>query len=205
MAPYRLLLATGACALALAACNPQTPATPPAQFPATVPETPAPAPVPVPTEDPNAPVEAPAPGTPAGLADDRTPISEAPFTPQSAQGAADVVQTYFALIGEKKYADAWALWGDGGKASGMTAEQFAASFDKYSQYHGNVGAPGDLEGAAGSSYVEVPAIAFGRLKTGAQFNLKGPITLKRVNDVPGSTAEQRKWHIQTSGLKPVAP
>ena len=205
MAASRLPLAAGACALALAACNQPAPSAPPAQFPASVPEAPAPAPVPVPAGDPNAPVEAPAPGSPAGLPDDRTPVSEAPFTPQSAQGAADVVQTYFALIGEKKYAQAWALWGDGGKASGMTAEQFAASFDKYSQYYGNVGAPGDLEGAAGSSYVEVPAIAFGRLKTGAQFNLKGPITLKRVNDVPGSTPEQRKWRIQTSGLKPVAP
>lgn len=201
MAASRLLLAAGACALALAACSPQTPTTPPAQFPATVPE----APAPVPAQDPNAPVEAPAPGSPAGLADDRTPISEGPFTPQSAQGAADVVATYYALIGEKKYARAWALWGDGGKASGMSAEQFAASFDKYSQYQGNVGAPGQMEGAAGSSYVEVPAIAFGRLKTGEQFNLKGVITLKRVNDVPGSTAEQRKWHIQTSGLKPVQP
>ncbi|MFD3263595.1 hypothetical protein [Phenylobacterium ferrooxidans] len=205
MAAYRLLFATGASVLALAACNPQAPPTPPAQFPASVPEAPAPAPSPVPTQDPNAPVEAPAPGTPAGLADDRTPISEAPFTPQSAQGAADVVQTYFALIGEKKYADAWALWGDGGKASGMSQADFVASFDKYSQYSGNVGAPGQIEGAAGSSYVEVPAIAFGRLKTGAPFNLKGPITLKRVNDVPGASAEQRKWRIQTSGLKPVRP
>ncbi|MBR7619149.1 hypothetical protein JKL49_07075 [Phenylobacterium sp. 20VBR1] len=204
MAASRLLLA-GAAALALAACSPQKPATPPAQFPATVPEAPAPVPTPVPVQDPSAPVEAPAPGSPAGLPDDRTPISEAPFTPQSAQGAANVVQTYYALIGEKKYAKAWALWGDGGKASGMTVEQFAASFDKYSQYYGNVGAPGEMEGAAGSSYVEVPAIAFGRLKTGEPFNLKGVITLKRVNDVPGSTAEQRKWHIATSGLKPVQP
>ena len=205
MAASRLLFATGACALALAACNRQAPTTPPAQFPATVPEVPAPAPGPVSNADPNAPVEAPAPGTPAGLADDRTPISEAPFTPQSAQGAADVVQTYFALVGEKKYAEAWTLWGDGGKASGMSQADFVASFDKYSQYHGGVGAPGQIEGAAGSSHVEVPAIAFGRLKTGAQFNLKGPITLKRVNDVPGASAEQRKWRIQTSGLRPVQP
>ena len=202
MAASRLLLAAGACALALAACDRQAPAAPPAQFPATVPEAPA---APAPRQDPDAPVEAPAPGSPAGLPDDRTPISEAPFTPQSAQGAADVVQTYFALIEQKKYAEAWALWGDGGKTSGMTAAQFAASFDTYAQYHGNVGAPGQMEGAAGSSYVEVPAIAFGRLKTGEPFNLKGAITLKRVNDVPGSTAEQRKWRIQTSGLKPVQP
>ncbi|WP_340644242.1 hypothetical protein, partial [Phenylobacterium sp.] len=129
MAVSRLLLAAGACALALAACNQQAPSTPPAQFPASLPE--APAPVPVPAEESYVPVEAPAPGTPAGLADDRTPISEAPFTPQSAQGAADVVQVYFALIGEKKYAQAWALWGDGGKASGMSQADFVASFDKY--------------------------------------------------------------------------
>lgn len=182
-------------AAALAACKPASPPSrPPSPKAAAAPEA-------EPADYP--PVDPIAPGQPGGLPDDRTPISEAPFTPQSAQGAADVVQTYFALIGEKKYAQAWALWGDGGKASGMTAEQFAASFDKYAQYHGNVGAPGPMEGAAGSSYVEVPAIAFGRLKTGEQFNLKGPITLKRVNDVPGSTAEQRRWHIQTSGMKPV--
>ena len=199
MSASRLLFAAGACAVALAACNPQAPSTPPAQFPATVPETPAPAPA----QDPNAPVEAPAPGTPAGLADDRTPVSEAPFTPESAQGAANVVQTYFALIGEKKYAEAWALWGDGGKASGMSQAEFAASFDRYAQHYGNVGAPGQIEGAAGSAYVEVPAIAYGRLKAGAEFNLKGSITLKRVNDVPGSTPEQRRWRIQASGLKPV--
>ena len=204
MAASRLLLA-GAAALALAACSPQTPATPPAQFPATVPEAPPPAPTPVPAQDPNAPVEAPAPGSPAGLPDDKTPISEAPFTPQSAQGAADVVQVYFALIGEGKYGEAYDKWAGGGEASGMTREQFIASFDKYAQYHGQVGAPGEPEGAAGSSYVEVPAIAFGRLKTGVPFNLKGVITLKRVNDVPGSTAEQRRWHIATSGLKPVQP
>ena len=201
MAASRLLLATAAAALVLSACNPQTPpASPPALFPGTVPP---PVPAPPPTQDPNAPVEAPAPGSPAGLPDDRTPISEAPFTPQSAQGAADVVQTYFALIGEKKYAEAWSLWSDGGKASGLTQAEFVASFDKYAQYSGNVGAPGEIEGAAGSLHVEVPAIVFGRLKTGAPFNLKGPITLRRVNEVPGSTPKQRRWHIATSGLKPV--
>nr|QQZ51487.1 hypothetical protein JKL49_11095 [Phenylobacterium glaciei] len=45
-----------------------------------MPEAPAPVPTPVPVQDPSAPVEAPAPGSPAGLPDDRTPISEAPFT-----------------------------------------------------------------------------------------------------------------------------
>ena len=98
-------------------------------------------------------VTPPPPGSPGGLPDDRTPVSEAGFTPQSAQGAANVVQTYFALVADKKYPEAWALWSDGGKASGMAAKDFAASFDKYESYNAQIGAPGEIEGAAGSLYV----------------------------------------------------
>jgi membrane-bound inhibitor of C-type lysozyme len=142
------------------------------------------------------PVEPPAPGTPGGLPDDRTPVSEAPFTPQSPQGAADVVQTYYAHLGQKDWAQAWALWRDGGKASGYpTAQAFAQSFERYAQYNAQVGGPGPMEGAAGSSYITVPVVIYGRLKTGAEVHEKGQATLRRVNDVPGATAEQRLWRI----------
>ena len=154
-----------------------------------------------PTEAPP-PLNPPAPGEPGGLPDDRTPVSETPFTPESAQGAANVVQTYHALIEAGKYGEAWKLWSDGGRASGMSAADFAASFDKYSEYHANIGAPGRIEGAAGSLYVEVPVQVYGRLKSGAEFNMLGPMTLRRVNDVPGATAEQRQWHIASSGIRP---
>ncbi|PSJ38419.1 hypothetical protein [Allosphingosinicella deserti] len=148
------------------------------------------------------PVQPPAPGTPGGLPDDRTPVSEASFAATSAQGAANVVQTYFALLEGGKYGDAWRLWSDGGRASGMSREAFAASFGKYSEYHAQIGAPGSIEGAAGSLYVEVPVVVYGRLKSGAEVHMNGPVTLRRVNDVDGSTAEQRKWHIASSDLKP---
>jgi hypothetical protein len=173
----------------LAACGPAAnKATPP---PAAQPAPAAPA-----AQAPAPPVSPPEPGTPGGLPDDRTPISEAPFTPQSAQGAANVVQTYYALIGEGKYAQAWALWGYDGKASGQpSAEAFAKSFDRYAQYNAQIGAPGEPEGAAGSSYVSVPVVIYGRLKSGAEVHEKGTADLRRVNDVPGSTAEQRRWHI----------
>ncbi|MFD1611984.1 hypothetical protein ACFSCW_09240 [Sphingomonas tabacisoli] len=149
------------------------------------------------------PIQPPAPGTPTGLPDDRTPVSEAPFAKTSAQGAANVVQTYFALIEAAKYAEARALWSDGGKASGMTPEALAASLGRYTEYHAQIGSPGAIKGAAGSLYVDVPAVAYGRLKTGEPFNLKGPITLRRCNDVPGCTAAQREWRIARSELKPV--
>lgn len=174
-------------ACALAACSPpaqEAPAqpAPPAQPPAAFP-----------------PVEPPAPGTPGGLPDDRTPISEAPFTPQSAQGAANVVQTYFALIEGRQYAEAHALLGGSG---GMSAADFARSFDKYYEYHAQIGGPGEIEGAAGSLYVEVPVVVYGRLKTGEEVHENGTATLRRVNGVDGASPEQLRWHIARLDLKP---
>src|SRR5205085_11562745 len=127
-------------------------------------------------------VEPAAPGTPAGLPDDRTPVSEAPFTETSAQGAANVVQTYFALIEEKKYDQARALWGP----NGPNAATFEKSFDAYTEYHAQVGAPGAMEGAAGSSYVEVPVQLYGRRSTGEAFRTRATVTMRRVDHVPGS-------------------
>ncbi len=148
------------------------------------------------------PVSPPAPGTPGGLPDDRTPLSEAPFTPISAQGAANVVQIYYALLGEHRYDDAWKLWTQGGQGSGMSAQAFAASFEQYESYNANIGAPGQIEGAAGSLYVSVPVVIYGRRKSGEEVHELGEATLRRVNDVPGSTPEQRVWHLYKIDLKP---
>jgi hypothetical protein len=136
------------------------------------------------------------------LPDDRTPLSEAPFTPTSAQGAANVVQTYYALLGEHRYADAWKLWTQGGQGSGLTAQAFGASFEQYESYNANIGAPGPIEGAAGSLFVSVPVVIFGRRKSGEEVHELGEATLRRVNDVPGSTPEQRAWHLYKIDLKP---
>jgi membrane-bound inhibitor of C-type lysozyme len=148
-------------------------------------------------------VTPPAPGEPGGLPDDRTPVSEAPFTEDSAQGAANVVQTYYALLEAGKYRDAWLLWRNRGQASGMSAQAFAASFAKYSEYHAAVGAPGRIDAGAGQRYVTVPVQVYGRLKAGNRpFNLLGSATLRRAGDVDGATAEQRRWRIESIDVKP---
>lgn len=147
------------------------------------------------------PLDPPAPGQPGGLPDDKTPIAEAPFTPDSPQGAANVVQTYYALIGEGKYAQAWALWGDGGKASGQSADAFAASFAKYSEYHANVGAPGAEDAGAGQRYVTVPVQPYARLKDGKAAYWIGTIVLHRTV-VDGASADARAWRIKSIDLKP---
>ncbi|MEO9130185.1 MAG: hypothetical protein ABI240_03145 [Sphingomonas sp.] len=159
---------------------------------------------PAPTGSP-APLEPPAPGTPGGLADDRTPVSEAPFTPDSAQGAADVVQTYYALIGEGKYARARLLWENGGMASGANPDAFAARFAPYSEYRANIGAPGDVDAGAGQRYVTVPVQIAARLKSGAAQYQIGSVTLHRTADIDGATAAQKSWHIRSIDLKPTPP
>ena len=148
------------------------------------------------------PLDPPEPGEPGGLADDRTPIPEGPIDPAGAQGAAQVVQSYFALIEQRRFGEAWRLWGEGGGASGMSEAEFAASFARYREYHARIGAPGRVEGAAGSLYVEVPVQAYGRLADGEPFNRLGAVRLRRVNDVPGSTEAQRRWHIVETALRP---
>jgi hypothetical protein len=147
---------------------------------------------------PEAPLTPPGPGEPGGLPDDRTPLPEGPIAPKSAQGAGQVLQTYFALIEQGKFAEAYRLWSDGGKATGETAEQFARSFEPYREIHASIGGPGQMEGAAGSSYVDYPVQLYGRTRDGKEFNERGTMTLRRVNDVPGSTAAQRSWRIYKS-------
>ncbi|MEG3088068.1 hypothetical protein [Sphingomonas sp. PB4P5] len=162
-------------------------------------------PTPVPSPSPAAtlaPLDPPAPGTPGGLPDDRTPISEAPFTADSAQGAADVVQTYYALLGEQKYARAWRLWGHDGADSGMSAKAFAASFAKFSEYHANVGAPGAIDAGMSQRWVTVPVQVYGRLTTGTPVYMLGKVTLHRIVEGVGGPKSQQQWRIRTIDVKP---
>lgn len=142
------------------------------------------------------------PGEPGGLPDDRTPLEEpsGSIDPKSAEGAGQVMQLFGGLLEQEKFAEAYRLWSDNGRASGLSEAQFAAAYDKYAEIHSEVGKPGQSEGAAGSIYIDVPFRLYGKLKSGAPFNLVGPVTLRRVNDVPGSTEEQRHWHIAKSAL-----
>lgn len=122
--------------------------------------------------------------------------------PKSAQGAGQALQRFGGLLEQRKFAEAYDQWSDEGRASGMSKAQFTAAYEKYAEIHSEVGGPGQMQGAAGSAYVDLPFRLYGKLKSGEPFNLVGPVTLRRVNDVPGSTAEQRQWHIYRSEVQP---
>jgi hypothetical protein len=129
-----------------------------------------------------------------GLPNDRTPLEEpkGPIDPKSVEAAGQVVQHYGALIEQGGWAEAAQLWSD--RAS---AVKLASEFKRRdSEIHLEVGKPGESEGAAGSIYVTVPALFYGKLRTGADFRRSAGVILRRVNDVPGSTEQQRTWHIE---------
>jgi membrane-bound inhibitor of C-type lysozyme len=151
---------------------------------------------------PPEPLAPPAPGTPGGLPDDRTPINEAPQPEESAQGAATVLERYYAMLEAGQYRQAWQLWGDGGRASGMSVDAFAAGFARYAEYHANIGAPGAIEAGAGQRYVTVPVQVYGRLKAGNKpFYMIGSVTLQR-SVVDGATDEAKRWRLRSAALKP---
>jgi len=159
---------------------------------------------PIPSDSPSAAIASPvqvepiAPGKPGGLPDDRTPVTEAPFTADSPQGAADVVQRYFALVEAGRYGEAYRLREPGGPS----AAEFAGSFARYAEYHAQVGAPGAVDAGAGQRYVTVPVQAYGRDKDGRAFHESGTITLHRTGDIDGATPEQKRWRIRSIELKP---
>lgn len=129
--------------------------------------------------------------------EDRTPLNEpdGSIDPNSAEAAGQVVQSYGALIEQKRWAEANALWGNAASAAG-----FEGKLAQFAQIHLEIGNPGDPEGAAGSIYVTMPVILYGDQLDGQPFRRSGEVTLRRVNDVPGSTDAQRHWHIERIDL-----
>jgi hypothetical protein len=128
-------------------------------------------------------------------------LPRARFAPDSAEAAAALVETYFSLVEAGRYAPARALYGDKGERSGKTSEEFAADYRRYRDYHAEIGNPGRIEGAAGSLYVAVPVRVHGRLADGTPIDQKGEATVRRVNgNIPGATAEQRRWHLNDIAL-----
>ncbi|MFC0684896.1 hypothetical protein [Novosphingobium clariflavum] len=93
-------------------------------------------------------------------------------------------------------------WADAARAwtldAQMTPEKLAKEFGGDAGPKIAVG-KGDMEGAAGSLYYEAPLVidfADGRASR------RGTIVLRRVNDVPGASAEQLTWRIERSSTLP---
>lgn len=115
------------------------------------------------------------------------------------QDAVAVIRDYYAAIEQHDFAHAWSLWSDGGRSSGQTAQQFADGFANTAHVAVQPGAPGRLDAAAGSRYIEVPVTIEAAQRDGSVRRYAGSYTLRRAV-VDGATAEQRAWRIASADL-----
>ena len=120
------------------------------------------------------------------------------------EDAVAVIRDYYAAINSGDFPRAYALWSDGGRASGKSAEQFAAGFTETTGVSVELQPPGAIGAAAGSRYIDVPVTITATHRDGSQRRYAGKYVLRRAV-VDGATPEQRQWRIASADLGEVAP
>jgi hypothetical protein len=178
--------------LALTACNQSTPS---ADEPTTVdlegqPGDTAPPPPPPPPD-----------GSADGENDGYPNLDPVPLTPEAERGetgARSVLLSFARAIELREFDQAWAMLDE--------ADQVKWSKSEWRKLFADLGEitvavpGGTMEGAAGSSYYTSQATITADDKDGRPVRYEGPIVLRRVNDVPGASAEQLRWHIDSVKL-----
>ena len=119
------------------------------------------------------------------------PEPRGPIDPKSVEAAGQVVQHYGALIEQGRWTASRDFW-----SSPEAAKAFERNFLPYADVHMEIGDMGEQEAAAGSIYVTEPVTFYGKRNGGGDYRRKAEVVLRRVNDVPGSTEIQRRWHIE---------
>ena len=138
----------------------------------------------------------PAPSAPPAVSNERAPAPAPPAVketvdPKSSEAAVELVRGFVGLLNRGKFDDAYMLLGPAAPPRTV----FDRHFTQFSQLNVSVGNPRDQEGAAGSIYLSVPITISGMSKA-QQVSRSATVLLRRVNDVPGSTEAQRRWHIE---------
>lgn len=146
--------------------------------------------------EPTATTAAPAPEVANDGSPDLTPPELVPEAEKGETGARNVLLNFARAIELEEFGQAYAMLGDVDRQA-MTRAEFAALFDGFGEI--TVAVPtGRMEGAAGSLYYEVPTTITG--SDGGK--LVGTTVLRRVNDVPGASAEQLRWHLDRFDVAP---
>ena len=111
--------------------------------------------------------------------------------PKSSEAAELLVHGFVQSINRGRLADAYMLLGPGAPP----LSQFESNFRRFSNLEVRARPAGDQEGAAGSIYLLVPLDVRGRIE-GKSVERHAKAVVRRVNDVPGSTEQQRHWRIE---------
>ena len=121
--------------------------------------------------------------------------------PSTAEDAVQLIRNYYRWINEKKYPGAFNIWEkgeDGNAANGQSFETFAGGFSDTASVSVEIGAPGEIEGAAGSNYIEIPVVISATSTDGSQQKFAGTYTMRSSN-----VSEYRNWYIHSAKVKKV--
>lgn len=135
------------------------------------------------------------------LGDEAASTPGCAIDPKSDAAAAAVVRRYYSAINAHDYSTAWTQWGPDGRP-GQRFADFQKGFADTRATRVTIGTVPPSEGAAGSTYATIPVTVDAQLNDGRQQRFVGQYVVRRVNDVPGASAEQRRWHIDSATLKP---
>jgi hypothetical protein len=113
----------------------------------------------------------------------------------------ELLRAYYGAIDRRDWRAAYRAWGGDGAASGQSYDEFKATLETTKATVMEIIGPERTEGAAGSIYATVPVVVRVDLKDGTRHNYAGNYVVKRVNDVPGATPEQLRWHIESADLR----
>lgn len=111
-----------------------------------------------------------------------------------------MLSDYYQAIAARDFQRAYRHWNRDGTASGQSLEEFTAGFARTDRSKLVKAVPGQIEGAAGSRYLDVEVVV--EAVAGEPQRFEGTYTLRRV-EVDGATAEQHRWHIESAKLSKV--
>ena len=126
-------------------------------------------------------------------------IAQAQSVPSTEQDAVQLIRNYYRWINQKKYAGAFGIWEkheDGNAANGQSFKKFESGFSDTASVSVEIGEPGEIEGAAGSNYIEIPVVISAVTTSGRKQKFAGTYTMRSSN-----VADDRSWYIYSAKVR----
>lgn len=138
------------------------------------------------------------PAEPEANADANANATAKAASTADADSAVATLRAYYAAIDARDFARAFAAWGSSGPPGDPSLSKFAAGYAGTDSVRLSAGAPGRIEGAAGSRYVDIP-VTVHAFEHGTAVLYTGTYTLRRTV-VTGAAPSDARWHLYRADL-----
>jgi hypothetical protein len=128
-------------------------------------------------------------------------MAQAQSVASTSEDAVQLIRNYYRWINQKKYQGAFGIWEkreDGNAANGQSFEKFESGFGDTATVSVEIGEPGEIEGAAGSNYMEIPVVISAMSISGQAQKFAGTYTMRSSN-----MADDRSWYIYSAKVRKV--